>query len=78
MVTVAPQTWVEYVNASSTMVIAAFTVALFFAVFGQLRTSRNSERAWVLIEIGSIPNFQPDPNQPTVRQWFPAWLIPET
>jgi hypothetical protein len=40
--------WIDAVNASSTIVIAAFTVAMFFVVRYQLRASKDIERAWVM------------------------------
>ena len=40
--------WIDGVNASSTIVIAAFTVAMFFVVRYQLRASKDIERAWVM------------------------------
>jgi hypothetical protein len=67
--------WVDWVNAFSTSVIAAFTVLLFFAVIGQTRTSKNAERAWVIVSpveaapvVGFIPERgdplnEPGPNQ---------------
>jgi len=42
---------IDYVNASSTAVIAVFTILLFIGVIFQVRTSRAIERAWVLAEI---------------------------
>jgi len=40
--------WIDAVNASSTVVIALFTVAMFFVVKYQLRASKDVERAWVI------------------------------
>jgi hypothetical protein len=48
----AAHDWVDYINASSTAVIAIFTILLFIGVILQIRTSRNIERAWVLVDIG--------------------------
>jgi hypothetical protein len=54
-----PQEWVNFLNAISTAVIAVFTVALFLGVIKQITTSRNIERAWVMVEI------QPDLEKPS-------------
>ncbi|HEY6303201.1 MAG TPA: hypothetical protein VIX14_09055 [Terriglobales bacterium] len=40
--------WIDLINASSTVVIALFTVAMFFMVKFQLRASKDIERAWVM------------------------------
>lgn len=40
--------WVDWLNASSTAVIAAFTILMFLAVMRQIGTSRDTERAWVI------------------------------
>jgi len=40
--------WIDAVNASSTIVIALFTVAMFFVVKYQLRASKDIERSWVM------------------------------
>ena len=37
---------IDAVNASSTVVIALFTVAMFFVVKYQLRASKDIERSW--------------------------------
>ncbi len=42
--------WIDILNASSTAVIAVFTILLFCGIIIQIRNSRNSERAWVLVE----------------------------
>ena len=42
-----PHTWVDKINALSTVVIAAFTVAMFFIVKAQVREYRTRERAWI-------------------------------
>src|SRR5580704_18798006 len=42
-----PHDWVDKINAMSTVVIAAFTVAMFFVVKTQMREYRTRERAWV-------------------------------
>jgi hypothetical protein len=41
--------WIDYINACSTAVIAAFTILLFVGVVWQIRTSKAIERAWVRI-----------------------------
>src|SRR6266478_3547072 len=46
-----PPEWVNFLNAISTAVIAVFTVGLFLGVIKQITTSRNIERAWVMVEI---------------------------
>src|SRR5208283_5583196 len=43
-----PHNWIDRVNAFSTLVIAVFTVLLFFAVKWQTGTTRDTERAWVI------------------------------
>jgi hypothetical protein len=40
--------WIDAVNACSTIVIALFTVAMFFVVKYQLQASKDIERAWVM------------------------------
>jgi len=40
--------WIDAVNASSTVVIALFTVAMFYVVRNQLRASKDIERSWVI------------------------------
>ncbi len=50
---------IDYVNASSTAVIAVFTFLLFIGVMHQIRTSKAIERAWVMVEI------QIDPEKPS-------------
>lgn len=53
--------WIDAVNASSTIVIALFTVAMFFVVRHQLRASKDIERSWVMPKLekeainGAIP-----------------------
>lgn len=47
--------WIDVVNASSTVVIALFTVAMFFAVKYQLQASKDIERAWVMLELKKDP-----------------------
>jgi len=47
--------WIDAVNASSTIVIALFTVAMFFVVKYQLRASKDIERAWVMLTLGRDP-----------------------
>ena len=42
---------IDYINASSTAVIALFTILLFGGVIWQVRTSRAIERAWVMAEV---------------------------
>jgi hypothetical protein len=43
--------WIDKVNAFSTLIIAVFTILLFFGVARQISTSRDIERAWVLGEL---------------------------
>lgn len=43
--------WIEYINASSTAVIALFTILLFIGVIWQIRTGRTIERAWVMADV---------------------------
>jgi hypothetical protein len=43
--------WENFLNAIATAVIALFTIALFVGVVVQIRTSRNIERAWVVVDI---------------------------
>jgi hypothetical protein len=43
--------WIDAINACSTVVIALFTVAMFFVVKYQLRASKDIERAWVMPKI---------------------------
>jgi hypothetical protein len=47
--------WIDAVNASSTIVIALFTVAMFFVVKYQLRASKDIERAWVMPKLTKDP-----------------------
>jgi hypothetical protein len=47
--------WIDAVNASSTVVIALFTVAMFFVVKYQLRASKDIERAWVMPKLAKDP-----------------------
>ncbi len=47
--------WIDAVNASSTVVIALFTVAMFFVVRYQLRASKDIERAWVMPKLDRDP-----------------------
>jgi hypothetical protein len=58
-----PHDWIDKLNAFSTCVIAAFTILLFFGVMRQISTSRDIERAWVLVtSIGNpIPLSRPIP-----------------
>jgi hypothetical protein len=46
-----PHDWSDKVNAYSTLVIAIFTILLFFAVIWQTKTTRNLERAWVVAHL---------------------------
>jgi hypothetical protein len=39
---------IDYINAASTVVIAAFTVLMFFVVKYQLRASKDIERGWLM------------------------------
>jgi hypothetical protein len=41
--------WPELVNAVSTLVIALFTIVTSVAIFCQVKTARNTDRAWVII-----------------------------
>src|SRR5713226_6538956 len=43
--------WIDYINAFSTAVIAAFTILLFVGVVWQIHTSKAIERAWVMAQI---------------------------
>lgn len=43
--------WIDYINACSTAVIAAFTLLLFVGVVWQIRTSKTIERAWVMADV---------------------------
>ncbi len=43
-----PHNWVEWLNAFSTSIIAVFTALLFYGVMHQVRTARDTERAWVI------------------------------
>src|SRR5260370_19507649 len=43
--------WIDYVNACSTVVIAAFTLLVSGGVVWQLRTSKTIERAWVMADV---------------------------
>lgn len=43
-----PRKWIEWINAISTVVIAIFAVITAIAVGLQVKTARNSERAWIL------------------------------
>jgi len=45
--------WIDYINACSTAVIAAFTILLFVGVVWQIRTSKAIERAWVMADVES-------------------------
>ncbi len=46
-----PHDWIDYINACSTAVIAAFTILLFAGVVWQIRTSKTIERAWVMADV---------------------------
>jgi hypothetical protein len=47
---------IDVLNASSTAIIALFTILLFCAVVRQIRTNKQSERAWVAVKrIGNPP-----------------------
>ena len=50
--------WPDYVNAVSTAIIAFFTICLFVGVWVQIRTSRNIERAWVMVDISCDPGAE--------------------
>jgi hypothetical protein len=53
-----PHDWVDKINAMSTVVIAAFTVAMFFVVKTQMREYRTRERAWVTFLVPEKPIVQ--------------------
>jgi hypothetical protein len=44
-----PHKWTERINAISTVVIAVFAVVTAIAVGLQVKTARNSERAWIIV-----------------------------
>jgi hypothetical protein len=46
-----PHDLVELINAASTTVIALFTVIAAIIFYFQLKTTRNSERAWLMAEL---------------------------
>lgn len=46
---------VDYINATSTAVVALFTVAMFFVVKYQLQASKDIERAWVMPKLTKDP-----------------------
>jgi hypothetical protein len=57
-----PHTRIESVNAISTVVIAIFAVVTAVAIFFQIKTARNTDRAWIIVlpmlefpPIGYIP-----------------------
>jgi hypothetical protein len=62
--------WIDKVNACSTVVIAVFTILLFVGVVYQVRTARNSERAWMM----GIPEFNnfTKPPEPDECVLYPA------
>ena len=47
--------WIDAVNACSTLVIALFTVAMFYVVRNQLRASKDIERSWVMPKLARDP-----------------------
>ncbi len=54
---IASHDWIDRLNASSTAVIALFTVLLFYAVIRQIRTDKQGERAWVAVKrVGNPPD----------------------
>ena len=46
---------IDYVNAGSTVAIAAFTAMMYFVVKYQLRVSKDIERAWVMPKLTKDP-----------------------
>src|SRR5208282_2694979 len=59
--------WIDKLNALSTTVIAFFTILLFFGVIRQIRTARDTDRAWIVVspletapEIGYIAFPNPE------------------
>ncbi|HEV2468608.1 MAG TPA: hypothetical protein VGS78_05405 [Candidatus Sulfotelmatobacter sp.] len=60
-----PHDWVDKVNALSTLVIAAFTAAMFFMVRAQVREYRTRERAWMVFSIEQPPTQVSQGGQPT-------------
>lgn len=69
-----PHDWVDWVNAFSTMVIALFTILLFFAVIWQTRTTKSIERAWVLAEIGNLPDIPVKPDTMAILCVMPTFI----
>jgi hypothetical protein len=64
-----PPKWINGLNAVSTAVIAVFTVLLFVAVAWQIRTSKQSERAWVAVKrVGNPLRCYLHPFPPTEQQ----------
>lgn len=43
--------WVNFLNAISTAIIALFTICLFIGLVVQIQTSRNTERAWMMVDV---------------------------
>jgi hypothetical protein len=46
---------VDYINAASTVVVAAFTAVTCFVIYRQLKTSKDIERAWVTLNLTNDP-----------------------
>ena len=44
-----PHDWIDKVNAGSTLVIATFTILMFIGVILRVWTSRDTERAWIVV-----------------------------
>jgi len=51
----SPHNWVDWINAFSTAVIAAFTIITACVVGRQLRATHRQERAWVIVEEEEMP-----------------------
>jgi hypothetical protein len=57
--------WMDRLNACSTLIIAIFTILLFFGLLRQISTNRDTERAWVLANGAGNPRTPLyDPQQP--------------
>jgi len=46
-----PHNWLEWINAGSTTVIAIFAILTTVAIWFQVKTARNSERAWITVTV---------------------------
>jgi hypothetical protein len=60
--------WLVIVGAIQGLILAG-TV---WAIIHQTSVSKNSERAWVLVDIGKLPPFKPDPNKLEILWVFPT------